>query len=119
MPTILIVIQLLWSPPSLRRTVGLPSRLLMTTSMWPLLKRSPKAVPRLTRGTMRASPVCAATSVKVPSVVVEKQDPLRVLRPNVDVVHLRVDVAIHDHQVRPAVVVVVEKGSPPAHPGSP
>ena len=53
------------------------------------------------------------------AVVVEKQDPLRVLRPHIDVVHLWIDVAIYHHQVGPTVVVVVEKRSSPAHPWSP
>src|SRR5439155_11368279 len=44
-------------------TAGFPSRLLITMSMSPSLSISPKDAPRLTRGVIRASPVCAATSV--------------------------------------------------------
>src|SRR5215472_1035631 len=50
----------LWT--TFRRSVGIESRLLRTTSMWPSLKRSPKAAPRAQTTEARPLPVAGGTS---------------------------------------------------------
>src|SRR5579859_1473054 len=61
-PTSLRVSQWLELRATLRRRVGGESRLLRTTSMWPSLKRSPKAAPRAQTTEARPLPVAGGTS---------------------------------------------------------
>src|SRR5260370_27803881 len=59
---------------TLRRSVGVESMLFRTTSMWPSLKRSPKAAPRAQTIEARPLPVAAGPSFKVFSFVLQCTD---------------------------------------------
>src|SRR5437773_7013779 len=58
--------QLFLERESLRRSEGGSFMLIMATSMSPSLSKSPKAVPRLGRGSFTAGPLIEVTSAKRP-----------------------------------------------------
>ena len=103
-------------PPSLRSSVGAPSRSLMTTSRSPSLSRSPNAAPRLTRGRAERRPgVLADLGERAVATIPIQQLALPVGRRRAaGALHLRIDVAVDDEQIQPAVVVVVEEPRAPA-----
>ena len=109
-PTHLIEIQLFRLPPSLRSSVGGPSRLLTRMSTSPSLSKSPKAQPRPRLAARDRRPGFRGHVLEAPVA----QVPVEELRLPIGDVQLstgqlRVDVAVGDEDIRPAVVVEVEE----------
>src|SRR2546429_7611275 len=65
-PMHLILSQLFFEPESLRRSEGGSFMFIIATSTSPSLSKSPKAVPRLGRGSVTAGPALELTSTKRP-----------------------------------------------------
>src|SRR5207253_9081114 len=65
-PMHLILSQVFFEPESLRRSEGGSFMFIIATSTSPSLSKSPKAVPRLGRGSVTAGPALELTSTKRP-----------------------------------------------------
>ena len=90
--------------------------LLTTTSIVPLLSRSPKAVPRPAFGVVAGAPRRSGHVVEPSAEVTVDHLALLVADFGADLPDLRVDVAVGEEDVEPAVVVEVGKARTPSEP---
>ena len=113
-PMVRTLIQLFPGAKSQRRSWGKSFTGLTTMSRSPSLSKSPKAHPRDAIGTEMPGPACRDTSSKRPvAQVAIEQLPLRITCFGFKLFDLGINVTVADENVRPAIVVHIEKAASP------